>query len=73
MILDCDTCPGRGRACSGCVVAEMLDPRASMDPATAAAVTVLLDAELIGPVHLSLVPEQQPTRQAPLVGRRRVG
>lgn len=73
MILDCDTCPGRGSACSGCVVAELLDPRASMDPATAAAATVLLDAELIGPVHLSLVPRQQPTRLALGRDRRRAG
>lgn len=32
MLIDCDTCPGRGRACSGCAVGAVLDAPAAGIP-----------------------------------------
>lgn len=65
MLLDCSTCPGRGRACDGCVVSVLLDPRPGMAPDLAAALDILQEAGLIGPPHLALVEEPAATRLAP--------
>ena len=53
--MDCARCPGRGWACGDCVVSVVLDPRPAMDHDVAAAVSLLWESGLIGPVHLALV------------------
>ena len=76
MLLDCTTCPGRGTACDGCVVSVVLDPRPAMAADLAAAVDVLREAGLIGPVHLALQQEPEPhpaPRLGVLAGTRRAG
>ena len=75
MLLDCTDCPGRGTACDGCVVAAVLDPTPGLPREVAAAIGVLRDAGLIGPVHLALQPTAAPQRTpVPLtLVHRRVG
>lgn len=70
MYLDCSTCPGRGRACEGCVVSVLLDPRPALDPDTAAALDVLQRAGLIGPAHLAVVTADGVHGRATPAGRR---
>ena len=73
--IDCESCPGRGRACDGCVVAVMLDPRPTLDDDMAAAITALHEGGLIDPPHLALVtpPPPRPLRVVQGPGRRRAG
>lgn len=75
MLLDCNGCPGRGDACGGCLVATVLDPRPHMPVDLVAAIDVLQDAGLIGPVHLALVSDPPTERRRPQVValRRRAG
>lgn len=63
MLLNCAECPGRGSACSECVVSVLLDPTPQLPSEVARAIGVLQDSGLIGPAHLALVspPAAQPT------------
>lgn len=65
MLLDCNRCPGRGDSCGECVVSAMLDPRPRMPADLAAAIDVLQEAGLIGPVHLALISDPPVVRPRP--------
>ena len=68
MLIDCNTCVARGRACPDCVVTMFLDgPRAAveLDAEEQRAIEQLSDAGLVPP--LRLVPLVRP---APVVPRR---
>lgn len=55
MLIDCDTCAGRGHACGDCVVAVLLDgPPAvvELDEDEQAAIGSLAEAGLVPPLRL---------------------
>ncbi|MHB2022434.1 MAG: hypothetical protein ACYCO3_03760 [Mycobacteriales bacterium] len=55
MIIDCDTCEARGRACADCVVSCLLGGEATtteMDDQEQAALGVLADFGLLPPLRL---------------------
>jgi hypothetical protein len=57
MLIDCDRCAVRGRACSGCVVTVLLGvgrvpPRPDLDAPERAAIAVLAGSGLVPPLRL---------------------
>lgn len=57
MIIDCDRCEARGRACGDCVVAVILGAppeRVELDARQQAAIGVLADSGLVPPLRLTL-------------------
>jgi hypothetical protein len=55
MLIDCDSCVGRGRACGDCVVGVLLgepSSRVDLDPTERAAIAVLADHGLVPPLRL---------------------
>lgn len=72
MLIDCDTCVGRGHACGGCVLSVMLEAPpegVELDADERHALAVLADGGLLPPLRLVTA---EPTRQAP-PGRRAAG
>ena len=72
MLIDCDTCVGRGHACGGCVLSVMLEAPpegVELDADERHALAVLADGGLLPP--LRLVPRGDAT--APARGRRAAG
>lgn len=71
MLIDCDTCVGRGIACGGCVLSVMLEapPQGvELDDEERHALAVLADGGLLPP--LRLVPSE---RESPPARRRAAG
>lgn len=58
MIIDCDTCEVRGKACADCVVSFLTigmrpaDPLVELDSDVTAAVTALAEGGLVPPLRL---------------------
>lgn len=54
MVIDCDTCEVRGRACTDCVVSVLLGPPPELvlDTNEQAALTVLAESGLVPPLRL---------------------
>lgn len=72
MLIDCDTCVGRGHACGGCVLSVMLEAPpegVELDADERHALAVLADGGLLPP--LRLVPRGNGSAPAP--GRRAAG
>lgn len=72
MLIDCDTCVGRGHACGGCVLSVMLEAPpegVELDADERHALAVLADGGLLPP--LRLVPRGDAAAPAP--GRRAAG
>lgn len=72
MLIDCDTCTGRGHACGGCVLSVMLEAPTEgveLDADEQHALAVLADGGLLPP--LRLVPLPHPGQAPP--GRRAAG
>jgi hypothetical protein len=65
MLIDCDTCVGRGKACGGCVLSVMLEAPpegVELDQDEFTALAVLADGGLVPPLRL--------VRDAPASSRR---
>lgn len=72
MIIDCSTCPGRGRHCDGCMVTALVEPPVAalpLDAAERAAVTMFVGAGLVTPVEA----RRLRARREPEGGARAVG
>jgi hypothetical protein len=68
VLIDCDTCVGRGTACGGCVLSVMLEAPpegVELDDDERQALAVLADGGLLPPLRLVPVP--------PAAARRRAG
>lgn len=55
MLIDCDTCVGRGHACGGCVLSVMLEAPpegVELDAEERQALAVLADGGLLPPLRL---------------------
>ena len=55
MLIDCDTCVGRGKACGGCVLSVMLEAPpegVELDADERQALAVLADGGLVPPLRL---------------------
>jgi len=70
VLIDCDTCVGRGTACGGCVLSVMLEAPAEgveLDAAARHALAVLADGGLLPPLRLvpgAAPPAKPRTRRA---------
>jgi hypothetical protein len=79
MLIDCDTCVGRGTACGSCVLSVILEPAGTgveLDEDEFSAINALADGGLVPPLRLVQESEHVSagTRPAPgRSGRRRVG
>ena len=61
MLIDCDACSARGRACGGCIVSAVLDAPpggVELDPEELQALDALASSGLVPP--LRLVPDEPP-------------
>jgi hypothetical protein len=67
MLIDCDTCTGRGKACDGCVLSVMLDaPQqgVELDDDEFSALAALADGGLVPPLRLVSAESRRPRRRA---------
>ncbi len=70
MLIDCDTCVGRGTACGGCVLSVMLEAPTEgveLDADERQALAVLADGGLLPPLRLvpgAAPPSKPRTRRA---------
>ncbi|HET7475865.1 MAG TPA: hypothetical protein VFJ97_07555 [Dermatophilaceae bacterium] len=72
MIIDCATCPVRGKRCADCVVGVLYDPRPAMVPPDAAerrALAALVAASMVTAEYAATVQ----ARRQPWNGARAVG
>jgi hypothetical protein len=71
VLIDCDTCVGRGKACGGCVLSVMLEAPpegVELDADERHALAVLAEGGLLPPLRLvpgaAPAPESRPRRAA---------